>query len=361
MSGVPHSQPLSGADYSAVELSLDNSTVWLLDQRLLPNEERYVPVRDVATLIQGIREMWVRGAPAIGITAAYGAVLAAQCARDLGGFDAAMTQIAAARPTAVNLQWAVTQMLQARASCSRSDRATVVESLALRAREIHRDDVAANRKMGELGAQRVPDGAVILTHCNAGALATGGYGTALGVVRAARDAGKRVCVYADETRPWLQGARLTAWELDRDGIEVTVIADSAAASLFAKGRIDLAVVGADRIARNGDVANKIGTYGVACLCHQHERPFYIAAPFSTVDRATASGEDIVIERRSEAEVTEWQGQRHVRVGVRAENPSFDVTPAHLVTALFTERGVLSPLDGAALSRLPLGAARLDEP
>lgn len=347
----PHPQPLSGANYSAVELALDNATVWLLDQRLLPNEERYVAVRDVETLVTGICDMWVRGAPAIGIAAAYGAVLAAQSTADRAEFDAALTRIANARPTAVNLRWAVEQMRQARGACAASDRATVTATLAQRARAIHRDDVAANRRMGQLGAERVPDGAIILTHCNAGALATGGYGTALGVIRAARDAGKTVRVYADETRPWLQGARLTAWELDRDGIDVTVIADSVAASLLAKGRIDLAVVGADRVAANGDVANKIGTYAVAVLCRCHERPFYVAAPFSTVDLATASGEGIVIEQRPSVEVTEWHGHRHVCQGARVENPSFDVTPARLVTALFTERGVAEPLDAASLSDL----------
>ncbi len=351
MTDVPHPEPISGASYSAVELSLDNSTLWLLDQRLLPNVERYVAVRDVAVLAEGIRDMWVRGAPAIGIAVAYGAVLAAQRAEDAVEFDEFMLQLAETRPTAVNLRWAVEQMRQARAKCGASDRATVVLALAQRAREIHRSDVAANRRMGQWGAERVPDGATVLTHCNAGALATGGYGTALGVVRAARDAGKRVRVYADETRPWLQGARLTAWELARDGIDVTVIADSAAASLMAKGRIDLAVVGADRITRNGDVANKIGTYGVACHCHHHARPFYVAAPFSTVDLQTPDGDAIVIEQRPEAEVTEWQGLRHVHPGVRAENPSFDVTPAHLVTALFTERGVAEPLGAGSLSLL----------
>jgi methylthioribose-1-phosphate isomerase len=354
---VPHPQPISGASYSAAELSLDNSTLWLLDQRRLPNEVRYVAVRDVATLVEGIREMWVRGAPAIGIAAAYGAVLAAQQTDDPSAFACLLRQIAAARPTAVNLRWAVERMLKARASCG-SVRGTVVEALAQQAREIHRQDVAANRRLGRWGAERIPDGAVILTHCNAGALATGGYGTALGVVRAAREAGKRVRVFADETRPWLQGARLTAWELDRDGIDVTVIADSVAASLFAKGRFDLAVVGADRITQNGDVANKIGTYGVACLCLVHQTPFYVAAPYSTVDLRTPNGDSIVIEERPESEVTEWCGQRHVPSGVRVQNPSFDVTPARLVTALFTERGVAAPLGTETLSALA-SAASLD--
>jgi methylthioribose-1-phosphate isomerase len=357
MTDVPHPQPISGASYSAVELSLDNSTLWLLDQRKLPSVEHYVAVRDVGTLVEGIRDMWVRGAPAIGIAAAYGAVLAAQQADDREAFAQLMRQLADARPTAVNLRWAVGRMLEARHACPSSERASVVEQLARVARQIHTDDVEANRRMGQFGASRVPDGATILTHCNAGALATGGYGTALGVVRAAHAAGKCVKVYADETRPWLQGARLTAWELDRDGIDVTVIADGAAASLFGRGRIDLAVVGADRIAHNGDVANKIGTYGVACLCHLHQRPFYVAAPFSTVDLSTPSGDAITIEQRPQSEVTECNGLRHVREGVRAENPSFDVTPALFVTALFTEHGVTSPLSVATISEL----SRLAQP
>jgi methylthioribose-1-phosphate isomerase len=354
---VPHPQPLSGADYSAVELSLDNATVWLLDQRRLPNAETYVAVRDVATLVDAIREMWVRGAPAIGIAAAYGVVLAAQQAEDEPAFVVLCRQIAAARPTAVNLGWAVERMLGVHAACASSERATVVEALAATAREIHLQDVAANRRIGQWGAQRIADGAVILTHCNAGALATGGYGTALGVVRAAHEAGKRVRVFADETRPWLQGARLTGWELARDGIDVTVIADGAAASLLAQGRIDLAVVGADRIVRNGDVANKIGTYAVACLCQLHERPFYVAAPYSTFDGRTPSGDRITIEERPASELTDWNGQRHVGQGISVQNPSFDITPARMVTALFTEYGVTEPLDAAGLCTLAAAASK----
>jgi methylthioribose-1-phosphate isomerase len=354
---VPHPQPLSGASYSAVELSLDNSTVWLLDQRRLPNDEIYVAVRNVAALADAIRDMCVRGAPAIGIAAAYGAVLAAQQAEDAHVFALLCRQIAEARPTAVNLRWAVERMLSVHETCASSERATVVEALAAAAREIHRRDVAGNRRIGQSGAQRIADGATILTHCNAGALATGGYGTALGVVRAAHEAGKRVRVFADETRPWLQGARLTAWELDRDGVDVTVIADGAAASVFAQGRIDLAIVGADRIARNGDVANKIGTYAVACLCHLHERPLYVAAPYSTVDLNTPNGDLIEIEQRPASELTEWSGQRHVRLGVRVHNPSFDVTPARLIAALFTEHGVTEPLDADGVAALAVVASK----
>lgn len=351
MCDVPHPDPIAGASYSAVELSLDNSTVWLLDQRLLPTKVQYDAVRDVATLVAAIRDMRVRGAPAIGIAAAYGAVLAAGEAGSLAEFERLLEQIADARPTAVNLRWAVTKMLQVRRGCEHEQRAAVIESLASSARDIHRADVDANQRMGRLGAELVPDGAVILTHCNAGALATGGYGTALGVVRAAVAAGKRIRVFADETRPWLQGARLTAWELQRDGIDVTVIADAAAASLFAKRAIDLAVVGADRVARNGDVANKIGTYNVACLCRQHERPLYVAAPFSTVDLATFDGGQIAIEERAASELTQWSGQPHVAEGVGVFNPSFDVTPAAMITALVTERGVVSPLNRDGLEAI----------
>lgn len=348
MTSLPHPRPISRASYSAVELSLDNSTIWLLDQRRLPNEEIYVAVRDVVTLVQGIAEMWVRGAPAIGIAAAYAVVLAAQEAQDDVEFDALLNRIAEARPTAVNLRWAVERMRAVRVGCSDSETTRIVERLAQAARQIHEEDVAANERMGRLAAERVPDGAVILTHCNAGALATGGYGTALGVIRAARDAGKRLRVFADETRPWLQGARLTAWELARDSIDVTVIADGAAASLFAAGRIDLAVVGADRIAGNGDVANKIGTYGVACLCQLHQRPFYVAAPHSTIDLETPNGSAIRIEERPASEITEWRGERHVCAEAHAYNPSFDVTPAAYVTALFTDRGVIEPLNAESL-------------
>lgn len=351
MCDVPHPEPISGASYSAVELSLDNSTVWLLDQRILPNEVRYDAIREVHTLVAAIRDMRVRGAPAIGIAAAYGAVLAARQSADLAEFEGLLSRIADARPTAVNLRWAVTRMLQARHACGQEQPSIVIEALASAARELHRADVAANRCMGRLGAALVPDGAVILTHCNAGALATGGYGTALGVVRAAAQAGKRIRVIADETRPWLQGARLTAWELQRDGIDVTVIADAAAASLFAKGVIDLAIVGADRVALNGDVANKIGTYNVACLCRMHARPLYVAAPLSTVDLATLQGDQITIEERAPTELTEWAGQRQVAVGVGVYNPSFDVTPASMITALFTERGVVSPLNREGLQAI----------
>jgi methylthioribose-1-phosphate isomerase len=295
--------------------------------------------------------MWVRGAPAIGVAAAYGVVLAAREASNEREFSEYLAQIAEARPTAVNLRWAVERMRRRAVSLSFVDHGAFIGQLAEAARQIHREDVEANRRMGQFGATFVPDGATVLTHCNAGALATGGYGTALGVLRAAKSSGKRLRVFADETRPWLQGARLTAWELTRDGFDVTVICDGAAASFFGKGQIDLAIVGADRITRNGDVANKIGTYGVACLCHVHHKPLYVAAPWSTVDLETPNGSSIVIEERPSSEITTWGQVQHVPQGVPVKNPSFDVTPARFVSGLFTEYGVASPLDETSLRAL----------
>jgi methylthioribose-1-phosphate isomerase len=344
---LPHPEPLSLASYSAVELAPDDARVWMLDQRRLPREETYVELADVHELARAITDMVVRGAPAIGIAAAYGIVLAARRAKSLDELERDGETLKRARPTAVNLAWAVERML-ARA---RAHGAIDVAMLADEARAIHRADVAANRRLGKLGAERVPDGATILTHCNAGALATGGYGTALGVVRAAVEQGKRVKVLADETRPWLQGLRLTAWELHRDGIPVEVIADASAAAFFGKNLIDLAVVGADRIAQNGDVANKIGTYSVACLARLHERPLFVAAPWSTVDLACASGADITIEERGSREITHVGSEQLGPDGVAGRNPAFDVTPARLVTAIFTERGVVEPVGSAALRSL----------
>lgn len=336
MAALPHPAPLSGASFSAVELVPENDAVLMLDQRELPEREIYHRLVTVDDVARGISEMVVRGAPAIGIAAAYGMVLATREGRDLG---AAAVLLKSTRPTAVNLGWAVDRMLVAARNASPSEVATVV---AESARTLHREDVAACRAMGEIGAERVPDGATILTHCNAGALGTGGFGTALGVIRAAHEAGKKVRVLVDETRPYLQGARLTAWELRQVGVPVTVMVDSAAASSFARGDITLALVGADRIAASGDVANKIGTYGVACLARFHDRPFYVAAPWSTVDLGCPTGEDIVIEERGAEEVTHQLGRRLVPEGVAVKNPGFDVTPARLVSAIFTERGVASP-------------------
>ena len=339
---VPHPEPISGASYSAVELMPENDSVVMLDQRLLPNDVVYHQLRTLDELAISIKDMWVRGAPAIGIAAAYGMVLAARKADSLSELRACAEALCATRPTAVNLRWAVERMLEHAERNWTSRVANRVEVLAQKAREIHTADVSANRHMGQLGAQFVPDEAVIMTLCNAGALATGGYGTALGVVRAAHEAGKRVRVLANETRPLLQGARLTAWELQQDGIFVEVIPDSSAASILASGEVSLCIVGADRIAKNGDAANKIGTYSLAINAHWHKRPFYVAAPFSTFDLETHEGSAIVIEQRDPNEVTTLGKQRLAPVGVGARNPAFDVTPAALITALITERGVASP-------------------
>jgi methylthioribose-1-phosphate isomerase len=339
---IPHPEPISGASYSAVELSPGDAEVVLLDQRRLPQTEEYLRLSRVEEVAEAIETLAVRGAPAIGIAAAYGVVLGAVHGDDPGETAARLRRT---RPTAVNLAWALDRM----ARVARRD----VGSLAAEARAIHREDVAACRAMGRLGAVHVPDEATVLTHCNAGALATGGYGTALGVMRAAREQGKRVRVVACETRPVLQGARLTAWELARDGFDVTLVTDSMVAQLLRRGGVDLVVVGADRIARNGDVANKIGTYGVACLARLHDVPFYVAAPFSTVDLACPDGASIPIEQRSEREVL-FFGDRAVAPlldNVHADNPAFDVTPARLVRAIFTERGEVSPPSEGALSAL----------
>jgi methylthioribose-1-phosphate isomerase len=339
---LPHPEPISGASYSAVELTPQGEVVLMLDQRRLPREEIYVELRSAEDVARGIKDMIVRGAPAIGVSAAYGLALEAMRTRHESpdAFVQSMTSagevLLASRPTAVNLRWAVERVsahaIEVRAQ---SDRAASIVELA---RTIHREDVAACRAMGARGAKLVPDEATILTHCNAGALATGGYGSALGVIRAAVEAKKKVRVLADETRPYLQGARLTAWELARDGIPVEIVTDGMPAHFFARGAIDFVVVGADRIARNGDVANKIGTYGVACLARLHDRPFVVAAPTSTLDPRTPNGAAIPIEERSSEEVVSIAGTRIAPDDVRARHPAFDVTPAHLVTRLVTERG-----------------------
>jgi methylthioribose-1-phosphate isomerase len=339
---------LSGARYSAMELSADNARVFLMDQRDLPEREVYVAFDQVDDVARAIRDMVVRGAPAIGVTAAYGMALAACAANTLDSkayLDAmgrAGDALNASRPTAVNLAWAVARCLELARSHASIDGASRAEAMAELGRSIHRDDTAACRAMGRFGAERIPSGATILTHCNAGALATGGYGTALGVIRAAHEAGKLTRVLADETRPYLQGARLTAWELAADQIPVEVITDSMAAWFMKRGEISAVVVGADRIAKNGDVANKIGTYGVACLAKAHGVPFYVAAPWSTIDLATATGDAIPIEERSRDEVAKIGERVVVPAGVHARHPAFDVTPAALVTAIFTERGAFDP-------------------
>ncbi|UQA60061.1 S-methyl-5-thioribose-1-phosphate isomerase [Polyangium aurulentum] len=341
-------QALSGARYSAVELSAEGDRVFVLDQRELPAREMYVTLESATEVAAAIKAMVVRGAPAIGITAAYGLAVAAHTLSSesptsyLAAMRAAGNLLATARPTAVNLAWAVSRMLklvERHATLSGKERAAEVAELA---RTIHREDVAACRAMGKAGADRIPDGATILTHCNAGALATGGYGTALGVIRAAAEQGKKIRVLADETRPYLQGARLTAWELHEDNIHVEVITDGMAAFFLRRGEVNAIVVGADRIVRSGDVANKIGTYGLACLAKHHGVPFYVAAPWSTVDLATPYGDAIPIEERSRDEVARIGGALLLPEGVPARHPAFDVTPASLVTAIFTERGEHDP-------------------
>jgi methylthioribose-1-phosphate isomerase len=312
----------------------EDGVLWLLDQLRLPTEERWVACRDDREVADAIRSMIVRGAPAIGCTAAFGVALAA---RRGAGLDEAIRRLGATRPTAVNLFWALEEMRRAaRESGGDPDR------LEARAIEIWHDDIERCRRMGRHGAALIPDGATVLTHCNAGALATGGYGTALGVIRGAREQGKRVRVLADETRPYLQGARLTAWELQKSGIDVTVVPDVAAAWLMKRGEVTCAIVGADRIAANGDTANKIGTYQVALAAREHGVPFYVAAPWSTVDPTRPNGDEIPIEERSSAEVTELAGRQLAPTGVPARNPAFDVTPARLIAAIVTETGVHRP-------------------
>ncbi len=349
---IPHPAPLSGHAYSAAELSPDRDRVIVMDQRLLPTEEHYVVYDTVEGVADSIRDMVVRGAPAIGITAAYGLALAARLPGDFAAnIRRAGELLGATRPTAVNLFWAIDRMTRLALEIADRPAAERAQRMADEALTIHREDVEACKTMGALGAKYLPDEGTVLTHCNAGALATGGYGTALGVIRAAIAAGKNIRVLADETRPYLQGARLTAWELHADAIPVEVITDNMAAHYFQRGEIRAVVVGSDRIAANGDVANKIGTYGVACLAKAHERPFVVAAPWSTVDMKTADGSGIPIEQRSAGEVTHVGNRQLVPSGVGVRHPGFDVTPARLVTAIVTERGVADPPSSHTIATL----------
>jgi methylthioribose-1-phosphate isomerase len=292
----------------------------LLDQRLLPDKAVYVTCRSAAAVAQAIRDMVVRGAPAIGCAAAFGVVLSK-------GTPAAYEVLAKSRPTAINLFWALERMKKA-------------QHLEAEAIAIYEEDLAANHAMGRLGAELIPEGARVMTHCNTGALATAGYGTALGVIRSAK--GKNISVIANETRPYLQGARLTAWELVQEGIPCTLITDSMAGHLMSRGEVDVVVVGADRIAANGDVANKIGTYPLAVLAKRHGIPFYVAAPLSSFDPNIPDGSRIPIEERPAAEVTGYRGARWAPEGVAVRNPAFDVTPAELVTGIICEKGIASP-------------------
>jgi methylthioribose-1-phosphate isomerase len=309
-------------------LWFEDGALHLLDQRVLPARTEIVRLRSARETADAIRDMVVRGAPAIGCAAAYGMALAARAGED---FEKARQALLDSRPTAVNLRWAVERLSRVRPR--------TFEGLKAEADQVLAEDLAACRAIGRNGALLVPDGKGILTHCNAGGLATAGYGTALGVVRAALESGKKCAVFADETRPWLQGARLTAWELLQDGIPVTLLPDVAAASLLASGRIGCVVVGADRIARNGDTANKVGTYPLALAAEAAAVPFFVAAPTSTVDLRAGSGRDIPIEERSPAEVTHLGGARIAAEGVQVFNPAFDVTPSRYISAIVTERGV----------------------
>ena len=316
----------------------ENGVLHLLDQLRLPGEEVWVACRSAEEVADAIRRMIVRGAPAIGCAAAYGVALAARAGSSL---EQAIDLLAASRPTAVNLFWALGEMRRAGGDPA---------ALEARAIEIQQDDIAMCRAIGRHGAALVPDNATVLTHCNAGALATGGYGTALGVVRGAREAGKSLRVLADETRPFLQGARLTAWELMKSGIDVTIIPDVAAAFLMSRGEVSCVVVGADRIAANGDVANKIGTYALALAAARHGVPFYVAAPSSTLDLDTATGADIPIEERDGAELLRLGDTALAPAGVPGRYPAFDVTPAELITAIITEAGVARPPYEVSLRR-----------
>ncbi len=336
-------------------LRWQDGTLYLLDQRVLPGTVRELALTDCAAVADAIRDMVVRGAPAIGCAAAYGAALSVAARAGSADWrervDSDLEYLERARPTAVNLAWAVAQVRRVLAAAP-DDPVGAVRALAER---IHRDDVAANRRMGALGAGLIDEPCDVLTHCNAGALATAGYGTALGVVRSAFAAGKVKRVLADETRPWLQGARLTAWEMVREGIPVSLLADGAAAWAMRQGGVGWVIVGADRVAANGDVANKIGTYSLAVSARHHGVRFMVVAPTSTIDPDCARGEDIPIEERDPAELLGLAGARHAAEGAHAWNPVFDVTPAALVDALVTEKGVVERPDAQKIAALLRGA------
>lgn len=333
----------------------ESLTLHLLDQRLLPEQEVHVACRAVQDVIAALQNMVVRGAPAIGVTAAWGCALAAAEAgngpdwRDR--LEIGLETLARARPTAVNLRWAVDRLRGLWRARRDADQPALLALFLDEARRIQEEDVAACKALGRFGADCLQDGDSVLTHCNAGALATAGYGTALGVIRAAVEQGKRIRVIADETRPFLQGARLTAWELARDSIPVSVACDNACALLMQKGLVQRVVVGADRIAANGDAANKIGTLGVAILARHFEIPFYVAAPLSTIDPAAANGAAIPIEERPASEVTHMGGRRICPESVPVYNFAFDVTPAALIAGIITERGVLRPPLGPAIAQI----------
>jgi methylthioribose-1-phosphate isomerase len=335
-----------------------DDVIVMVDQRKLPSQELYVRCRNSQEVARAIRTMVIRGAPAIGVAAAMGIALGMRRSSAKGTrqfaveFQKNCDMMAATRPTAVNLFWAIDRMKRTFAEGAQAGESTdqLCSRLEREARKIHDEDVASCRAMGAFGADVVPDGARVLTHCNAGALATAGYGSALGVIRAAVERGKKVAVFADETRPFLQGARLTAWELVRDGIHTTVITESMAGPLMRAGEIDMVVVGADRIAANGDTANKIGTYTVAVLAHEHSIPFYVAAPLSTIDLSTPDGDQIPIEERNQREITHIGSSRLTPEGANIRNPAFDVTPHRYIAGIITETGIIRPPYSEALRR-----------
>jgi methylthioribose-1-phosphate isomerase len=328
-------------------IAREGDVVVMIDQRKLPAQEVYVRCKTAPEVARAIKSMVIRGAPAIGVAAAMGIALGMRLSKATGTqkfaaeFQKTCELMAATRPTAVNLFWAIDRMKRSLGAGVQAGESVdqIKDRLDAEASAIHDEDVAGCRAMGGFGAGVVPADARILTHCNAGALATAGYGTALGVIRGAVEAGKHVVVFADETRPFLQGARLTAWELIRDGIETTVITDNMTGALMRQGKVNLVVVGADRIAANGDTANKIGTYGVAVLAREHKIPFYVAAPLSTIDLNTPDGDHIPIEERNKREVTHVGSSQIAPAGALIWNPSFDVTPHHFITGIITERGI----------------------
>lgn len=342
-------------------ISYDAGRLRILDQTELPERTQYVELRHWQQVVEAIAGMKVRGAPAIGITGAYGMALAAHAAaeRGLSGnaflaeLDAAAEALSAARPTAVNLSWAVRNARKEAGDLAARGlpAAAIADDLAILARQIHEDDVAACRRIGDLGAALLTAGCQVLTHCNTGDLATGGYGTALGIIRSARREGKLAHVFVDETRPLLQGARLTAWELQRDGIPYTLITDSMAAHFMRLGSVSAVIVGADRIARNGDVANKIGTYGLAVLARAHGIQFIVAAPLSTFDLVTQTGAGISIEDRAAVEVTHVAGKAAAPAGAKTANPAFDITPAEYISAIVSDAGVVYPPFGETIGAL----------
>ncbi len=337
-----------------------NNRLEMIDQRILPAAFEYLSYYTAASVAEGIRSMVVRGAPAIGVAAAYGVALEALRLQEKSAdeFKAGMEEgfkvLAASRPTAVNLFWALQRMRKVWESEADQTPQEIAQRLLAEAHEVLAEDIRINKAMGANGAALLKDGARVLTHCNAGALATAGWGTALGVFRSAFEAGKKISVIADETRPFLQGARLTAWEMVQENIPVTLITDNMAGHLMAHGEIDAVVVGTDRVAANGDVANKIGTYMVAVLAKRHNIPFYVACPLSTIDMNIASGADIPIEERSEDEVKGFRETQWAAEGVKIRNPAFDMTPSELVTGLITEKGVVLQPDVQGIRKLMAG-------